>query len=236
MPIRKGEKLELEVFKSVHIVPDVYLGSEGPKLQAAYLKKIISNAGNNDFSGLSFLERIYLALTLASSIWDSHNVSQYWERSASRADFELPSFIDLSDMHPAESLKVMLHIDCPDFQRHLQGVVPAILNNKVFGIGILLLEIGTGRPLKSLRRPEDIIPGESNDLTLLRIMTRAKGKISKLMEPLYQEIVWKCLDCDFDIKSLDKGLNDFLVQDIFYGEDIEKLEFLFSNIEEALDI
>lgn len=73
-----------------------------------------------------------------------------------------------------------------------------VRNSYIYSLGIILLELGFGAPLRSLRRDLDEEGGQIGKTTDDRTADRLKYLVSKQLGARYGKVVRKCLDCDFD--------------------------------------
>jgi hypothetical protein len=94
-----------------------------------------------------------------------------------------------------------------------------INNMTLFSLGVALLEIGNWKPLSQLRRiydPDDI-------LTARRVAKRTTG-----LGGVYQDIVRKCLQCNFGVGTT---LQEADLQDAVYSDIVLTLESLVEKLE-----
>lgn len=87
-----------------------------------------------------------------------------------------------------------LYPGCCDKREPRKGV----RNSYIYSLGIVLLELGFGAPLRSLRRDLDEEGGQIDKTTDDRTADRLKYLVSKQLGARYGKVVRKCLDCDFD--------------------------------------
>ena len=105
-------------------------------------------------------------------------------------------------------------------------------NETLFGLGIVLLELGFTKPWKSLRKDVCLerISGKINDYTIAMKLSRT---LSNQIGFEYAEVVRKCLGCDFGL-----GENDFTSVDLqqrFASEVIHVLEKLCRDMQMRCD-
>ena len=95
-------------------------------------------------------------------------------------------------------------------------------NPLLFGLGVVLLEIGYTATLESLQVPKDTAEGE-NKYTEFFVARRLASSIGREMGPAYGKIVKKCLHCDFGCGD---DLNEPELQAGFYRDVVKELEHL----------
>ena len=101
-------------------------------------------------------------------------------------------------------------------------------NSLLFGLGVLLIEIGYTSTLESLKRPCDIQDGD-NTYTEFFIAKRLAASISREMGTAYGKIVKKCLQCDF---GCGYDLNDPELQAGFHRDVVKELKRLEDELGE----
>lgn len=92
----------------------------------------------------------------------------------------------------------------------------SLRNETLFGLGVMLLEIGYSKPWEILRRKAS---GQPSDYLAAQHLTR---DLSRYMGPAYSCITRKCLGCDFGLGETD--LDDEELQRTFIKQVIEALE------------
>ena len=204
---------------------------------ATSLEHVISTLSKQGPLGrLSQYDRFHLAHSLATAVLQYHATP--WLKGSWRSEdiyffgfdekrcVEQPP--DLSPPHLSVSVK------SPDGALSRASTFPPprafAPNPLLFGLGVLLLEIGYTATLESLKRPSDTGDGE-NRYTEFFTAKRLASSISREMGPTYGKIVNKCLHCDFgcgqdlDNPELQAGFHRDVVQEL------KKLEDEFAGLE-----
>ena len=100
-------------------------------------------------------------------------------------------------------------------------------NPLLFGLGVVLLEIGYSATLETLRTSKDTVEGE-NKYTEFFVAKRLAGSIGREMGTAYGKIVKRCLHCDFGCGD---DLNEPELQAGFYKDVVKELEKLEEGFE-----
>ena len=106
---------------------------------------------------------------------------------------------------------------------------PFAPNALLFGLGVILLELAFGAPLRALQRPIDTDGDQENRYTEFFVAKRLSKIVSRQLGPKYAQIVRRCLQCDF---GRGDDLEDPALQQGFYQEvvcELEELETRFRN-------
>ncbi|TAQ84987.1 hypothetical protein B7494_g6697 [Chlorociboria aeruginascens] len=74
-------------------------------------------------------------------------------------------------------------------------------NATLFGLGVVLLELGYDAPLHTLRKDTDLRGGPSNEYTDFFTAQRISKLISKRFNTTYGKLVQKCLYCNFGVET-----------------------------------
>jgi hypothetical protein len=85
-----------------------------------------------------------------------------------------------------------------------------VKNELVFALGVALLELSWGKPLLSLKAPEDLNDqGNEDSMTEFSIATRLADSIHNRELPNYAKAVVRCIHCNFDTFTYDFDDKDF---------------------------
>ena len=209
----------------------IYLPSPSPgygQQPAISLKQVILTLSKQGpAASLSQFDRVHLAHSLAAGVLRYHTTP--WLKGSWRAEdiyffgFDQQNLIEqppnLSTPHLSVSVRG------PDGPLSRASTFPPRTfapNSLLFGLGVLLLEIGYTATLQSLQRPSDIAE-EENRYTEFFVAKRLASSIGREMGSAYGKIVKKCLQCDF-------GCGDDLahpdLQTGFYRDVVQELERL----------
>ncbi|RYP77648.1 hypothetical protein DL771_001016 [Monosporascus sp. 5C6A] len=132
---------------------------------------------------------------------------------------EVPTIADSSVVAPASNDAVMANMPEPYSQEEIHGI-----NNKtLWSLGTALLEIGHWRPLDELCRA-----GGPNDIPSIRRIARRKTALGGK----YDEIIQKCLQCNFGCKT---DLAELELQEAVYNTVICPLQSFITKLE-AMDL
>ncbi len=71
-------------------------------------------------------------------------------------------------------------------------------NPFLFGLGVIFIELAYEAPLHQLQRPVDLENGRPDQFTEFFVAKRLSRSASSQMGPRYNNIIRKCLQCDFD--------------------------------------
>jgi len=104
-------------------------------------------------------------------------------------------------------------------------------NSNLFGLGILLLELGYFKPLSSLRDSLYFSNCKEEKIADFVLAKRLSVTLECQMGSAYARIVQKCLRCDF---GEDNDLSNLAMQAVFYQDvvcELERLEECFKELE-----
>lgn len=83
--------------------------------------------------------------------------------------------------------------------REIRAGCPNIRNEFIFALGILLIELCMGSPIEKLRKPMDLVAGETHPILAdFRTATRILDDVYAEAGERYERAVRKCIYCDFD--------------------------------------
>ncbi|KAH0537056.1 hypothetical protein FGG08_006126 [Glutinoglossum americanum] len=102
--------------------------------------------------------------------------------------------------------------------------LPVVPNGTLFGLAIVLLELGFETPFQSLHRKEDFQDGDGAIHAELFAAQRLLGPIQRKLGLTYARVVRKCIYCDFWFKGAIASGSD--LQLVFYAEVVCALESL----------
>ncbi|MCJ1393646.1 hypothetical protein MMC18_006521 [Xylographa bjoerkii] len=200
---------------------------------ATSLEQVISALSRQGpLARLSQYERLQLAHSLAVAVLQYHATP--WLKGSWRSEDiyffgfdentlqERPP--ELSPPHLSVSVKG------PDAPTRASTFPPRAFapNPLLFGLGVLLLEIGFTATLPSLQRPSDIEQGE-NKYTEFFVAKRLASSIGREMGSAYGKIVKKCLQCDFGCGD---DLTDPQLQAGFHRDVVKELAKLGDELRE----
>ena len=179
----------------------VYFPPSGPKQKnrkATALNQIISTFSRNRF--LQY-ERLHLARSLAVAVLQ-YNATPWLNESWRSEDIYFFGLDEISTSQqclvlPAPHLNVC--VKGPDSFSSCTSTFPTsgfIRNPLIFGLGVVLVEIGYAKTMKTLQRPQDLRSRE-DQLTEYLTATRLASSIGRELGSTYAHIVQKCLFCDF---------------------------------------
>lgn len=232
-----GVLKKTETFKHI-----VYQRRAGSKVtESISLETVISGISeSNPIDGISSLERVQLALSLAKSVlhfnasawlpesWRSHNVHFYGINSETLHQPGCLSTPFLNIQLPTTPLRG----DRSDDVAKPNLLLSPIRNNVLFGFGIILLELGFESPMSRLHSEDELASGQEHHFSDYITAKRLKHKIGRPLGPRYGKIARKCLDCEFN--SIDHDLQDPTLQAAFYKDvilELVELEKVFKKLE-----
>ena len=205
---------------------DIYFVDEQirPDMDAKSLEFVLKVSQQNlpGFS-LSRRDRLYIAVTLASSVLQLDGTSwlkQKWRSGdilflPSEGKRPMTSRMDYS--HPYVSWKVPAEDEdtklIADKEQTL--VTRQIRNEDLFALGITLIELSLKQNLSEMRIPEDIQSTEA--MTNFNTAIRLVDKVYNESGTRYGDVVQRCLTCPFNLRDLrDFGLdNDEFQEAVF---------------------
>ena len=188
------------------------------------LDEVISALSHNR---LPIYERLHLARSLATAVLQYHATP--WLRGAWRSEDILFFGLDEKSTSqqclslPAPHLNVC--VKGPNGSLSRASTIPRsglIRNPLIFGLGVVLLEIGHAKTMKTLQQPRDIRSDE-DQITEYLVATRLASSIGRELGSNYGQIVQKCLYCDFGCGD---DLNNPKLQAVFYQDVVKELEKL----------
>lgn len=84
------------------------------------------------------------------------------------------------------------------------GRRPGVLNEALFALGLVLLELAYDKPLKSFQKPEDLgVDGKPNAFTDMLVAQRLEMTVERAAGATYATVVRRCLHCTFDVDNPD---------------------------------
>ena len=200
------------------------------------LETVLSNlAENKPTSGLSCLERVRLARSLATAVlefhstpwlpetWRSRNVHFYGINDPS---IEKPGFLNTPLLNATFSQSHQLAVDnCPPPQETCENaLLSPIRNNILFGLGVMMLELGFETTMTTLRQSQDLKEGQEHAFTDYLTARRCKKLIATPLGASYGRITQKCLDCEFGVGEYDLG--EPALQAAFFKDVVQELSDL----------
>ena len=208
----------------------VYFPPSRPQRNDRYatsLEQVISSLSKQGSLVISQYERLHLARSLAIAVLQYHATP--WLKGSLRSEeiyffgMEEASVLQQPPALAAPHLNVRVKGPNESLSRTSTFPPPSCVRNKIlFGLGVVLLELGYTKTLRDLQQPRDIQDNE-NRLTEFFVATRAVSSMGREMGSTYGEIVEKCLYCDF-------GCGDDLanpkLQAVFYQDVVQELEKL----------
>ena len=212
--------------------------SDSPAISVS-LDTVLSNlAETKPTSGLSCLERVRLARSLATAIlqfrstpwlpedWRSRNVHFYGINTPCMTQ---PSSLNTPLLNATFSTR--------DRQRYIgndsqiatseDAALSPIRNNVLFGLGLIMIELGFETTMSTLRHDKDLRAGQVHSFTDYLTARRLKKTIVTPLGKRYGRITQKCLDCEFGVGEYD--LDAPALQAAFYKEVVQEL----SDLEKA---
>ena len=197
---------------------------------------MLSNlAENKPISGLSCLERVRLAHSLATAVlefhstpwlpetWRSRNVHFYGINDPS---IEKPGLLNTPLLNATFSQSHQQQVDNgPRPQETCENaLLSPIRNNILFGLGVMMLELGFETTMKTLRRSQDLKAGQEHTFTDYLTARRCKKSIATPLGARYGRITQKCLDCEFGVGEYDFG--EPALQAAFFKDVVQELSDL----------
>ena len=201
---------------------------QGSQRHGTSLEQVISSLSKQGpLVRISQYERLRLARSLATAVVQYHATP--WLKESLRSE-EIFFFgidkVSLTQQPPALSaphLNVRVKGEDGSFSRTSTFPPPSCVRNTIlFGLGVVLLELGYAETLRELQQPRDIQDSEDR-LTEFFVATRAVSSMGREMGSTYGEIVKKCLYCDFGCGD---DLTNPKLQAVFYQDVVQELEKL----------
>ena len=205
----------------------VYFPPSKPKWRnrtATSLKQVILALSRNR---LPQYERLHLARSLATAVLQYHATP--WLKGTWRSDDiyffgldEKPTSQQCLSL-PAPHIDVCVKGPNGSLFRTSTFPTPVLVRNPlIFGLGVVLLEVGHAKTMKELQQPQDLRAND-DQLTEYLAATRLASSIGRELGSTYGQIVQKCLYCDFGCSD---DLNSPKLQAVFYQDVVKELEKL----------
>ncbi|MCJ1436556.1 hypothetical protein MMC27_005935 [Xylographa pallens] len=214
----------------------IYFPSPTPRYShrpATSLEQVISALSRQGpLARLSQYERLQLAHSLAVAVLQYHATP--WLKGSWRSEdiyfFGFDENALLEQPPELSSPHLSVSVKGPNALARASTFPPRAFapNSLLFGLGVLLLEIGFTATLPSLQRPSDIEQGE-NKYTEFFVAKRLASSIGREMGSAYGKIVKKCLQCDFGCGD---DLNDPELQAGFNRDVVKELAKLGDELRE----
>ncbi|KAI9881509.1 MAG: hypothetical protein M1830_000072 [Pleopsidium flavum] len=96
-------------------------------------------------------------------------------------------------------------------------------NSILFGLGVVLLELGFEAPIQDLQQPEERTEGLASEFTNYRTARRLSKAVSSKVSSRYGKLVNKCLYCDFGLGG-SYELEDTELQSAFFQDVVCELD------------
>ena len=216
---------EIDCYK--HLVYFPPSRPERTNRHATSLEQVISSLSKRGSLFIPQHERLHLARSLATAVLQYHATP--WLKGSLRS--EEIFFFGIDEASPTQQ---PLALSAPHLNVRVKGPdrslsrtstfpPPSCIRNKIlFGLGVVLLELGYAETLRDLQQPRDIQDNE-NRHTEFFVATRAVSSMGREMGSTYSEIVKKCLYCDFGCGD---DLTNPKLQAVFYQDVVQELEKL----------
>ena len=196
--------------------------------QATSLKQLINSlSSEGSLRRLPQYERLHLARSLATAVLQYHATP--WLQGSWRSEDIFFFIYDDKSLIQESPILSAPHLNVPVRGPHNSVTrattfppVEFIRNPVLFGLGVVLLEIGYSKTLRELQRPRDRQDDE-NRFTEFFAATRLASSLSRELGGAYREIVTKCLYCDFGCGD---DLNEPKLQAAFHQDVVKGLEKL----------
>ena len=195
--------------------------------QATSLKQVLrSLSRKGSLRPLPQYERLHLALSLATAVLQYHTTP--WLQGSWRSDdiyfFGIEEKTSAQESPSLSAPYLNVPIKGPNSSSTHASIFPPFVRNPIlFGLGVVLLEIGYAKTLRDLQQPRDRQDGGQDYFTEYFTATRLASSISRELGSKYREIVTKCLFCDFGCGN---DLNEAKLQNVFYRDVVKELETL----------
>ena len=158
-------------------------------------------------------DRIQVAVKLACTVLQLHSSPWLNERWSSEDILLLHEGVDLDDRALVEPYVRKIFTSSTDRVAQpssnpggfsVAGPRPWILNEALFALGLVLLELAYDRPLRSFQKPEDLgDDGEPNAFTDMMVARRLELTVEKAAGATFATVVRRCLHCTFDVDKPD---------------------------------
>ena len=97
-------------------------------------------------------------------------------------------------------------------------------NTLLYSLGIMLIELAFERPLHDMQEPYDVRPSDSPSLSFHRTALRLADVVGRKVNIKYQNVVQRCLRCNFDQNVLRHKLEDLEVRKAYFQTVVCELE------------
>lgn len=116
----------------------------------------------------------------------------------------------------------------------LKGIA---LNEQLFSLAIVLIEIAFGEKLLNIYEPKEIPKKDGDDFTeiLKARCILGSNSLLKKMGPVYSNVVKRCLDCRFD-GTLEYDLSNIELRKIYYEQVVCELERCLKAVQKMHEI
>lgn len=166
-----------------------------------------------DKCSLLLKDRIQVALKLACTVLQLQSSPWLNDRWSSEDILLLHEGVDTDDravIEPYIRRVFTSPTDCITNQSNAYGGTavtgrrPGILNEALFALGLVLLELAYDKPLKSFQKPEDLgVDGKPNAFTDMIVAQRLEMTVERAAGLTYANVVRRCLHCTFDVDNPD---------------------------------
>jgi hypothetical protein len=202
---------------------------------------IASTSNNNTTMGLSLYEKVRLARKLATAVLQYNSTPWLKESWRSRDIYFFDAISNSLDNQAARLAEPNFSVQVSEkaqalLENHESKIQPYADNQILFGLGVVLLELGyesTMASLQSSSDSEEMDPKHSEASCEFMQAKRLSGSplLSRKMGSAYNRIVNRCLRCDF---GAGQDLNTLHLQERFYRDvvcDLEMLEIRLRSID-----
>ena len=219
-----------EINRHKHLVYFPPSGSKRGNQKATSLDQIMSGLSRDR---LLQYERLHLARSLATAVLQYHATP--WLRRAWRS--EDIYFFGLDEQStsqqclslPAPHLNVCVKGPDSSLSSTSTFQTEGLMRNPlIFGLGVVLLEIGHAKTLRALQKPRDV-RSNGDQVSEYLAATRLVSSIGRELGSTYGQIVQKCLYCDFGCGD---DLSSPKLQVVFYQDVVKELEKLENGFRE----
>jgi hypothetical protein len=185
------------------------------------LAQLLSRKENESIPALLGRDKYELAVILATSILQLHS-TPWMSNSNWKEDVR---FVRAKGKDaPFAYIKRRLNEDAHDATSAKRNSIHSLIRNEIiFGLGVTLIELSLGRPLRHFQTEEDLGPnGEPNFLTDLSIAQRlVMRQIHETEGARYANTTNRCINCLFD--EIDPNLEDEQFRQAFYQSTVVPL-------------
>ena len=219
-----------EINRHKHLVYFPPSESKRGNRKATSLDQIMSGLSRN---GLPQYERLHLARSLATAVLQYHATP--WLREAWRSEdiyfFGLDEQSSLQQCLSLPAPHLNVCVKGPDSSLSRTSTFPTgglVRNPLIFGLGVVLLEIGHAKTLRALQQPQNI-RSNGDQVSEYLAVTRLASSIGRELGSTYGQIVQKCLYCDFGCGD---DLSSPKLQAVYYQDVVKELEKLENGFRE----